>query len=360
MRRHSESYNFIGDPETGVTMRWGAALDQDPVLAPWPELADISISNHCSKHCDFCYRDSKPDNSFLSIADYERILDSLTSPRWGSVFQVALGGGEPLEHPRFLEIVRRTWERGIVANFTTNGQAITKTLAAELAGKVGAVAISVSSIEEMRPDRVKILADAGIKTNLHFVLDSNSIDQAAELLEGRFNHLFDDVNAVIFLTFKPRGRGAESRCLRPGASLDRFVARIDSSACSGHIGFDACFVPILMRRTEVDVDYVDSCECAFFSVYIDEQMNVKPCSFAIGNLDSFNLRQYSMEEIWIQRFFDYRKRILDDSCREDCKHSPSCHGTCAYFVSLAFCHQPGTSNFDRRYKDGIRNCQQTL
>jgi radical SAM protein with 4Fe4S-binding SPASM domain len=180
--------------------------------------------------------------------------------------------------------------------------------------------------------------DAGIKTNLHFILDSSSIDQATELLKGRFNHLLDDVNAVIFLTFKPRGRGSESLCLKPGVSLNRFVAQVGSNGCSAHIGFDACFVPILMSQTVIDVDYVDSCECAFFSVYIDEEMNVKPCSFAAGNLDSFNLRRHSMEEIWTQHFSDYRKRLLDHACGEDCKHSPSCHGRCAYFDNLISCH----------------------
>jgi radical SAM protein with 4Fe4S-binding SPASM domain len=339
IRRHSSGYNFIGDTETGVTMRWGATSEQDPLLAPWPELADISISNHCSKNCDFCYRDSKPDNSFMSLADYESVLDSLTSPRWGSVFQVALGGGEPLEHPEFIAIIQRTWERGIVANFTTNGRGITQELADKIAGKVGAVALSASSIDDLQPERVKILVDAGIKTNIHYILDSNSIEQATEILEGRYNYMLADINAVIFLTFKPRGRGTEAGCLKPGATLDRFVSRIDSTACSAHIGFDACFVPILMRRTEVDVDYVDSCECAFFSIYIDEQMNVKPCSFATGNRDSFNLKQYPMEEIWTQHFSAYRKSLLDSPCSEDCQHSSSCHGKCAYFDSLAFCYQ---------------------
>ena len=344
IRRHSAEYNFIGDTETGVTMRWGAAVDQDPVLAPWPELADISISNHCSKNCNFCYRDSKPDNSFLSVVDYEKILDGLTSPRWGSVFQVALGGGEPLEHPDFVEIINQTWTRGIVANFTTNGRAVTKTLAEKIAGKVGAVAISVTEMEEMPTDQVKILADAGIKTNLHFILDNRSIDQATELLRGRFNHLLDDVNAVIFLTFKPRGRGSESLCLRPGASLDQFVAQIGSDGCSVHIGFDACFVPILMSQTTIDADYVDSCECAFFSVYIDERMNVKPCSFAIGCRDSFSLRKYSMEEIWTRHFASYRKNISDHPCGENCAHSSTCHGECSYFESLSFCYKPAQND----------------
>ena len=216
-RKHGEGYNFIGDTETGVTMRWGTALGEDPLFAPWPELADISISNHCSKNCDFCYRDSKPDNSFMSVADYESVLDSLTSPRWGSVFQVALGGGEPLEHPDFIAIIEQTWKRGIVANFTTNGHGVTKSLAENIAGKVGAVAVSVAKMEEIPTVQLKMLADAGIRTNLHFILDNGSIGQATEILEGRFNHLLDDVNAVIFLTFKPRGRGTETQCLRPSA-----------------------------------------------------------------------------------------------------------------------------------------------
>jgi radical SAM protein with 4Fe4S-binding SPASM domain len=339
IRRHSSGYNFIGDTETGVTMRWGATTEQDPVLAPWPELADISISNHCSKNCNFCYRDSKPDHSFLLLADYESVLDSLTSPRWGSVFQVALGGGEPLEHPEFIDIIHRTWERGIVANFTTNGHGVTKELAAAIAGKVGAVAISASSIDNLQPDRVKILVEAGIKTNIHFILDSNSIEQAAEILEGRYNYMLADVNAVIFLTFKPRGRGTESGCLEPGVAFDRFVSRIDATACCAHIGFDACFVPILMRQTEVNVDYVDSCECAFFSIYIDEKRNVKPCSFATGERDSYNLQEHSMEEIWTEKFAGYRRGLLDSPCTENCQHSSSCHGRCAYFESLAFCYQ---------------------
>jgi len=46
LRRHATGYNFIGDPDTGVTVRWGRNLTDDPARAPWPELVDISISNH--------------------------------------------------------------------------------------------------------------------------------------------------------------------------------------------------------------------------------------------------------------------------------------------------------------------------
>ena len=94
IRRHNEHYNFIGDTESGMTFRWGKTFNDDPLIAPWPELADISISNYCTKHCDFCYRDSSDKGSFMSLEEYEYVLQSLNHPKWGKVFQVALGGGE--------------------------------------------------------------------------------------------------------------------------------------------------------------------------------------------------------------------------------------------------------------------------
>lgn len=49
--RHTNNYHFFADPNTGITLRWGNTMNDNPVLAPVPELADISISNHCSKGC---------------------------------------------------------------------------------------------------------------------------------------------------------------------------------------------------------------------------------------------------------------------------------------------------------------------
>lgn len=79
IRRHSEGYNFIADIETGVTMRWGKTFNDDPYKAPIPELVDISISNHCTKGCSFCYRDSVPNNLFMSLENYELAIKSLSN-----------------------------------------------------------------------------------------------------------------------------------------------------------------------------------------------------------------------------------------------------------------------------------------
>lgn len=338
IRRHSDQYNFFGDTETGITMRWGDTVKSNPWFAPWPELADISISNHCTKGCEFCYRESADNGSFMSLEEYDYVLSSLQSEKWGNVFQVALGGGEPLEHPDFIEILNITNSKGIVANFTTNGIHIDKTIASNMKNKVGAVAISISKAEEINLDKIKILTDEGIKTNIHFVLDNQSINDAINILEGKYDELLENVNGVIFLTYKPKGRAGLDKCLRMDENLDRFIELIDKGSTIVRVGFDACFVPLLMKYTKVDVDYIDSCECGFFSVYIDEKMNVKPCSFANDNRFTYNLREYNFQDIWMNKYDIYRKDIMKNDCKNDCKSKDTCRGKCAYYESIGFCY----------------------
>src|SRR5690554_2606306 len=337
IRRHNDSYNFIGDTETGVTFRWGKSFKDNPLFAPHPELADISISNHCSKACSFCYRNSTKNNSFITLEEYNYILESLQHPEWGNVFQIAIGGGEPLEHPDFIEIINTTHSRNIVPNFTTNGDLIDNTIAEEIASKIGAIAISCQNIEELDSTKIDILFEHGIKTNIHFLLNSDSLQQAIDILKGKYNESLTKINAIIFLTYKPCGRADESKTLSLNDVFLSFVNLIDDSQCCSKVGFDACFVPHLMRYTKVNIDYIDPCECAFFSVYIDEKMNVKPCSFTTDESESFNLKEYSFEEIWDTKFKDIRETRINN-CKSNCKFKVECRGGCPYFKKLNICY----------------------
>ncbi|MDR3271397.1 MAG: radical SAM protein [Peptococcaceae bacterium] len=341
--KHADSpaYNFYGNTDTGLTLRWGETMEANPLRAPWPELADISISNHCTKGCAFCYRNSSDDGSFMTLKDYETVLAALTHPRYGSVFQVALGGGEPLEHPRFYDLLQTTKDRGIVANFTTNGEHMDRALANKLEGLVGAVALSIHTMSDYLAHKARLLMEAGIKVNVHFVLDKESLPEAIALLNGKYNELLAGINAVIFLTYKPKGRAVRNDCLSiSDERFNKFVHSIDHNECDMRIGFDACFVPVLLRRTTVDADYIDSCECGFFSVYIDEKMNVSPCSFANDQRFRFNLRRYTLHEIWNEQFAGYRLMMLGNPCADKtCANAAHCRGKCYYYEQLSFCHR---------------------
>ncbi|MDF2923837.1 MAG: hypothetical protein K0R57_2751 [Paenibacillaceae bacterium] len=338
-RLHSPAYNFVGDSITGMTLRWGEIATHNPVQAPWPELADISISNYCTKGCDFCYRDSTAKGKLMSVEEYGHVLDELTHPEYGPVFQVALGGGEPLEHPQFLEIIQTTVDKGIIPNFTTNGMPLTAETASRLTGLVGAVAISAGSIRQIDRSKLELLMDADIKANIHFVLSDSSIDDAVELLEGKHNELLDGVNGLIFLTYKPRGRAGLENVLQMDERFHRFLSLAGDNRCQARIGFDACFVPPLLHYTSINPDTVDSCECGFFSIYVDEHSTVKPCSFSNNDQYSYNLKELSFYEIWTEKLEGYRTGILARQCTAECASRSNCRGTCPYYPALQFCSE---------------------
>lgn len=337
LERHIGDYHFVADGKTGLTLRWGKTLKDNPECAPVPELADISISNHCSKGCSYCYRDSRPNNEFMSLENYCKVLDSLNHPEYGNVFQVAIGGGEPLEHPDFREIIKVTCSHSIVPNFTTNGSLLNESMCQFLADKVGAVAISVSSLSAFDNSIVDMLVRFGIKTNIHYLLSKTNILEACDILSGLFNGRLMGVNAVVFLTYKPAGRASDEWVIEQGKEFERFVELIDNSVLDRpRIGFDACFVPMLLRYTKVKSEMVDSCEGAFFSVYVDHNMNVSPCSFS-GEMDSFSLREFDFYDIWNNKFEDYRQRNIKN-CTEECRLIELCHGRCPYYPQITICH----------------------
>lgn len=337
LERHIGDYNFVADSRTGVTLRWGKSYSEDPNWAPVPELADISISNHCTKGCSFCYRDSAPNNDFMSLEDYCKVLDALNHPEYGNVFQVALGGGEPLEHPQFRQIIDTTVFRSIVPNFTTNGIHLNEDICGFVQGKVGAVALSVSSISELQSAKISLLNRFRIKTNVHYVLSNNNIGEACKILRGKYNTLLESINALVFLTYKPAGRAFAGDVIKDNNEFRDFISLVDNEDLKRlRIGFDACFVPMLLRYTTIKKELIDTCEGAFFSVYIDHKKNVSPCSFS-GKKDSYSLEEFSFYDIWNDKFEEYRKRV-SMNCNVDCKIKMECRGVCPYYPVISLCH----------------------
>jgi radical SAM protein with 4Fe4S-binding SPASM domain len=278
----------------------------------------------------------------MSLDDYEYLLRQLWHPHWGNVFQVALGGGETLEHPDFLNIIDATLANGIVPNFTTNGVYLTSDIIVKLRNKVGAIAVSSLDIETIDMEAIKSLKRNNIKCNIHYVLNHSNLEQAIDILKGRYNQSLQIVNSIVFLTYKPLGRADNARILRVNRDFITFISLVDKNSCSTRIGFDACFVPMLMHYTNVDLKYVDPCECAFFSVYIDEKLKMSPCSFSNNNEFTYSIKEHSIEYIWTELFGKYRDS-LSNNCVRNCKNKRECRGRCPYFDEITMCYIPDSS-----------------
>lgn len=342
IRKHFDNYNFVGYSESGVTFRWGNSFKDNPYEAPWPELADVSISNYCTENCDYCYRSSDVNGSFISLEDYELILKELSSSKYGSVFQIALGGGEPLLHPNFEEILKLTHQYGIIPNYTTNGKHFNEKNLEFTKKYCGAIAISFDNYRNLSLENLRnisiLLNQYDIKSNIHFVLSEKTLNQAISILNGKYDDYLKNFNSIIFLTYKPLGNASKDDMIISKNKLLNFLKLVDNPLTSIKIGFDACFVPTILRNTDVDSELVDSCECGFFSVYINENLDVMPCSFCNDEHFKFNLKNFSFEEIWSEKFKNYKNLMNKnkEGCFK-CSVQDECRGMCPFFKDLTFC-----------------------
>lgn len=332
------------NPDTGFYMRSGVIEDGkdtgvDPFMTSYPELLDIGIMQTCvcSHKCNVdCYQKAiERTGNNMSVEDFESILKQSK----GKLFQVALGGaGDVDTHKNFEQIVRLCREYNIVPNFTTSGILMTKEKAEICKKYCGAVAVS-EHFADYTENALDLLLEAGVKTNIHYVLSNKSIDTAIERLKN--NSFKRGINAVVFLTYKPVGLGREENMLRPDdPRVQEFFDLIDSGEFHHKIGFDSCAAPGIVNYTKkVNMESLDFCEGARYSAYIDANMNMMPCSFANQDSSWFvSLRDHTVQEAWDSDIFDKFRYSLKHSC-SGCPNRANCAGGCPLVNQITLCNR---------------------
>jgi radical SAM protein with 4Fe4S-binding SPASM domain len=332
------------DPSTGFYARSGVIENGkdtgvDPFMTSYPELLDIGIMQTCvcSHKCNVdCYQKAiERTGSNMSVEDFESILKQSK----GKLFQVALGGaGDVDTHKNFEEIVRLCREYNIVPNFTTSGILMTKEKAEICKKYCGAVAVS-EHFADYTENALNLLLEAGVKTNIHYVLSNKSIDTAIERLKN--NSFKQGINAVVFLLYKPVGLGKEENMLRPeDPRVKEFFELIDTGDFHHKIGFDSCTCSGIVNFTkQVNMESLDFCEGARYSAYIDANMHMMPCSFANQDSSWFvSLRDHTVQEAWDSDIFEKFRYSLRHSC-SGCPNRANCAGGCPLVNQITLCNR---------------------
>lgn len=329
----------------------GKDTDVDPFMASYPELIDVGIMGSCA-HASLCtvgcYQggiDNQKPN--MALADYQSIIDQSK----GKVFQIALGGhGDPNKHEDFEAILRYTRENNIVPNYTTSGLLLTDKEVELTKEYCGAVAVSMYRRYHTF-DALRKFIDAGCTTNIHYVLSNKSIDEAIDILkyhrlncnDSPFVYDTDGVNAIIFLTHKPVGKGSADDVLDVNdVRLKEFFALIEKPH-PFKVGFDSCTVPGLVNFADINFDSVDTCEGARYSMYISSDMVAVPCSFDQSHRYGNDLQSMTIKESWDSPKFN----AFRDSMRHSCPSCPSqelCKGGCPLEPSIVLCNKEENSN----------------
>ena len=113
-----------------AAVRSSLALKMRALERAQPLSAYLELTYACNWRCVFCYNPRHHDLRRLSVEEWTRVLDDLRSL---GTLNVTLTGGEPLSHPRFLEIARAVRERAFTLRLLTNGTLVTERLADDVA-----------------------------------------------------------------------------------------------------------------------------------------------------------------------------------------------------------------------------------
>ncbi|WP_058556880.1 radical SAM/SPASM domain-containing protein [Thiohalocapsa sp. ML1] len=276
-----------------------------------PSLVDFQITDRCHLGCPHCYADSTPRGAHATLRDVELALEQIAEV---GAFQVALGGGEPLLHPELPRILARCHALGLVPNLTTSGFGLDDRTLGLVGRYCGAVGLSLEGVGEpfdryratgfayFRRTLARLRAQ-GVPTVLQVTLNAETFARLGSIVE--FCRREEGLYGVIFLAFKPVGRGAsfgEPLAALPARAVhERLQAAFFSLADVTRVGFDCCLTPAV-TGTGSDFDahaarYLEGCSALRSSVGLLPNLDVLPCTFTPTHCVG-NLRRQHLREIW--------------------------------------------------------------
>ena len=346
---YDKKYRFKSafDTKTGVYARTGV-LDEngkdtgkDPFMASYPHLIDVGIMGRCihgktglcAKAGIGCYQNGLfVEQPNMTVEDFRWIAEQSK----GRCNQFALGGrGDPDQHEHFEEILKICHENILVPNFTTSGYGMTPEIAALCKKYCGAVAVSWYR-SEYTLKTIQMLLEAGVKTNIHYVLGKNSIDEAIDRLKN--NSFPKGINAVIFLLHKPAGQGTKANMLSADdPKVAEFFAEVDKPHAF-KVGMDSCNVPGAINFCKsIMPESLDTCEGGRYSCYIGADMTMVPCSFDQQKRYVVSLREMNIDEAWNSEQFELFRNRMRGAC-PGCAKKELCMGGCPLMPEIVFCN----------------------
>ena len=105
------NYTVIRDLDSGTLVKMN---DLDFLEADFPDSFDLKITNSCDMGCKFCHENSLPNGKHGDImnAKFINTLHPYT--------EIAIGGGNPLEHPDLIAFLKKLKQLKMIPNMTIN------------------------------------------------------------------------------------------------------------------------------------------------------------------------------------------------------------------------------------------------
>ena len=309
----------------------------------------LNLTNRCNLSCKHCVNLSGPkETSELSSDIIKSLVEEMS--RIG-VFELIIGGGEPLLHPDILDIIRLVNSKRISTGITTNGLVVNENMAKKLSKlNFNYLSVSLDGATRSTHEHIRgkgsfsgaIMALKNLKKytshriSIHFVIMKHNLSELPALFR-----LAEELKCDIGLDFI---RAAGKISDYPELLIDRndYFSCLD--LLFNRLMPDASVKVILPERYypwTVDIRLYGNfgCGAANTCCGVDSEGYVFPCNFipAVESLD--NLKDKSLQEIWLEnKEFNRLRSLQANKICSDCIFLASCRGGCRANVPSSLCH----------------------
>jgi hypothetical protein len=158
------------------------------------ESVDMKITNKCNHNCSFCSEDSNLNGKHANINTIYNFVNTYCKP----YTEIAIGGGNPLEHPQLEEILKMLYENGNPLALTVHIEDLPKV--EPYLKYLKALGVSYT-IETNKCNKIlnEFKQKHDIQINVHIIPDLMPLDSILAI----------DHNRLTLLGFKDQGRGRQ-------------------------------------------------------------------------------------------------------------------------------------------------------
>lgn len=298
-----------------------------PICLTW------QITNQCNLHCIHCLANSSTrKREEVTVEEIKGFLDDLALMK---VFYINMGGGEPLLHPNFFEIVDYAEAKGVYIQFSTNGTLVNQVLAKRIAERGLRVQVSLDGWNQATNDpirgagtfakaitAVKLLREKDVTVSVNCVVTKSSFRGLNEIYQ-----LVNSLGARLRLSrLRPAGRAVENwRKLSPEPEQYKYLYQWLKEHPDVTTG-DSFFFLSALGEPLPGLSY---CGAGKLTCSVDPQGNIYPCPFSIDStLLVGNIKEKPLSSWWREaKLFLQISGQKPDGCG-DCASYAKCRGGC--------------------------------
>ena len=256
--------------------------DDEQPNPDYPNSMDIKITDYCNAGCLWCHEKSTINGKH---ADLEYLLDILQELPRGT--ELAIGGGNPLDHPGLVPFLETCKSLGLIPNLTVNYKHICKekylTLVNKLIDNKLIYGLGLSIPDDFTEDTINLIER---KENCvyHVIAGVNELSVLDKIKES-------SIKKCLILGYKDVGRGKFHHSTSTDRNLNNWIDNIGQYIRKVHLSFDNLSLKQLNIKqylTEKDWNSFYMGDDGVFTFYIDAV--TKTYSKSSTYPDKFNLK----------------------------------------------------------------------